>query len=439
MNRTICLYFQIHQPFRLKRYRFFDIGNDPYYYDDFTNESVTERITGNCYVPGLQLLLKLINKHDNRFKITLSVTGLALEHFQLYSPQVIVLLRQLAQTGCVEFCAETYAHSLASIINRDEFIRQIQLHSATIENLFGIRPVIFRNTELIYSDEIGSIVSDLGFEAIITEGAKHILGWKSANFIYHHAENKACKLLLRNFKLSDDIGFRFSNSDWNEFPLTAQKFVGWIKKHPKSETIFNIFLDFETFGEHHKHTTGIFEFMAALPDAAFKQKIEFLTPSESIRKNNAVSPVQVPYPISWADEERDLTAWMGNEMQKEALNRLYELKPYIDRCKDEILLKNWLYLQCSDHFYYMSTKFFSDGQVHAYFNPYTSPYDAFVNYMNVLSDFGKRVKAFKWEEPELRINKLEKELEAAKNEIAKLKKEAEKRNRNLKNVPNAMK
>jgi alpha-amylase len=427
MNRTICIYFQIHQPFRLKRYRFFDIGNDPYYYDDFTNESITERIAENSYIPGLSLLYDLIEKNHGGFKICFSVTGLALEHFRLYAPGVIALLQKLAKTGCVEFLAETYAHSLASIANKSEFIRQINLHTETIEKLFGLKPTVFRNTELIYSDEIGAIVSELGFEAIITEGAKHILGWRSPNFVYHHAQNSNLKLLLRNFKLSDDIGFRFANTDWNEYPLTAQKFIDWISNHPKNEHVFNIFLDFETIGEHHKRSTGIFDFIEALPKIAAKQKVSFATPSMVAKSNMPVSAIHAPYPISWADEERDLTAWTGNEMQKEALSRLYDLKPFFENITNDNILKNWLYLQCSDHFYYMSTKFFSDGQVHAYFNPYPSPYDAFMNYMNVLSDFEKRVKEFKREEPELYINRLEKELEAAKNELIKLKKEAEKR------------
>ena len=392
--RTICLYFQVHQPFRFRRYRFFDIGNDHYYYDDYSNESILHKVAQKCYLPANELMLDLIKKNKGRFKIAYSMSGIAMEQFRLYAPEVLESFKKLADTGSVEFLSETYAHSLSSLKGRDEFERQVSAHDQLIKENFGQEPTVFRNTELIYSDEIGAMVADMGFKAMLTEGAKHVLGWKSPNYLYCNAINPKLKLLLKNFKLSDDIAFRFSNQGWSEYPLTADKYVDWLNQTPENEEVINLFMDYETFGEHQWKETGIFDFLEALPKSVFKNSpFTFSTPSEVAKKLQVVSAVNVPNPISWADEERDLTAWLGNEMQNEAFNKLYSLGDKVYESGDEGIKQDYAYLQVSDHFYYMSTKFFSDGEVHSYFNPYDTPYDAFINYMNVLSDFEIRVNA----------------------------------------------
>ena len=390
--KTICFYFQVHQPFRLKNYRFFNIGQDHYYYDDYTNESIIGKIAEKCYLPANQMMLDLINAYGDRFKISFSISGTALDQLALYAPETLESFKKLAQTGCVEFLSETYSHSLVALKSKTEFIKQIELHKEKIKQYFGQEPKVFRNTELIYSDDIGEMVADLGYKAMLTEGAKHVLGWKSPNYLYFNALNPKLKILLKNFKLSDDIAFRFSNKAWSEWPLTTDKFVNWLNAIGEKEEVVNLFMDYETFGEHQWAETGIFDFMRSLPKAIFKNSnYKFATPSEVADSHQPVAAYNVPYPISWADEERDLTAWLGNELQSEAFNKLYDLKEHVNKVNDEILYKDWLYLQTSDHFYYMCTKFFSDGAVHTYFNPYDTPYQAFINYMNVLSDFTDRL------------------------------------------------
>lgn len=390
--KTICLYFQLHQPFRYRRYRFFDIGNDHYYYDDYANETILRKIADKCYLPANKVILEAIKKNKGKFKVAFSLSGIAIEQFELYAPEVIESFQELAKTGCVEFLSETFAHSLVVFKNQEMFKQQIEKHDALIEKYFGQKPTIFRNTELIYSDEIGSQVYDLGFKGILTEGAKHVLGWKSPNFLYCNAINPRLKVLMRNYKLSDDISFRFSNEGWSEYPLTTTKFVDWILKTDSNEEIVNIFMDYETFGEHQRPESGIFDFLKNMPSEALKTKaLSFSTPSEAINTLQPVSAVNAPYPMSWADEERDLSAWLGNELQEEAFNKLYDLADRVAKTNDEGLHKDWDYLQISDHLYYMCTKYFSDGEVHKYFNPYESPYEAFINYMNVLSDFKIRL------------------------------------------------
>jgi alpha-amylase len=392
--RTICLYFQVHQPFRFRRYRFFDIGNEHYYYDDYSNESILRKVADKCYLPANKILLNLIRKFDGKFKIAMSISGIAIDQMELYAPDVLESFRKLAATGCVEFLAETNAHSLVALKDEEEFRFQVAEHVEKIEKYFGQTPAVFRNTELIYSDEIGAMVSRMGYKAMLTEGAKHVLGWKSPNYLYCNAINPKLKVLLKNFKLSDDIAFRFSNKGWEEYPLTAEKYVSWLNQIGKDEETVNLFMDYETFGEHQWEETGIFDFLKALPETVFAASdFTFSTPSEVAENLQVVSAVQVPYPISWADEERDLTAWLGNELQEEAFNKLYELGDKLKKVEDPVLKKDWDYLQVSDHFYYMCTKFFSDGAVHSYFNPYDTPYDAFINYMNVLNDFTLRVNA----------------------------------------------
>ena len=392
--RTVCLYFQVHQPFRFRTYRFFDIGNDHYYYDDYTNESILRKVADRSYLPANKILLDLLRKNKGKFKVAFSISGIAIEQFRLYAPEVLDSFRELADTSQVEFLAETYSHSLASLKNHDEFVQQVNDHRNLIQELFGQEPTVFRNTELVYSDQIGADVYRLGFKAMLTEGAKHVLGWKSPNYLYCNAVEPRLKVLLKNYTLSDDIAFRFSDESWPDHPLTAEKFAGWLKELPKDEETVNLFMDYETFGEHQWAEKGIFDFLAALPAAVLKNTdYSFSTPSEVVKNLQVVSAVHVPNPISWADEERDLSAWLGNEMQQEAFNKLYELREKVYQANDRELYLDFKYLQVSDHFYYMSTKFFSDGEVHSYFNPYNSPYEAFINYMNVLSDFKIRLDA----------------------------------------------
>lgn len=394
MKKNICLFFQVHQPFRHRRYRFFDIGNDHYYYDDYSNETIMRRIAENSYLETNKLLLELANKLEGKFKVSFSITGTAIEQFELYAPEVIDSFSELAETGCVEFLSETYSHSLASLSDKKIFSEQVMLHQKRIEELFGQKPGVFRNTEMIYSDEIGDHVAKLGFKGMLTEGAKHILGWKSPNFVYVNAANPRLKVLMRNFKLSDDISFRFSNKNWSEYPLTADKFISWIEKLEEKEEVINLFLSYESFGERQKKESGIFDFLKHVATKVINTNtLKFSTPLEVIQQVQPVSVVSVPHPISWADEERDLTAWLGNKMQQEAFEKLYSLNSKMAHCNDPELIKDWNYLQVSDHFYYMSTKFFSNGEIHSYFNPFKSPYEAFINYMNVLSDFTIRLNA----------------------------------------------
>lgn len=391
--RAICFCFQVHQPFRFRRYRFFDIGNDHYYYDDFANETVMRKVANHSYLPVNKLLLKLIEKYQGKFRISFSISGIALEQFRLYAPEVLESFQALAKTGQVEFLSETYSHSLVSLKNKDIFAAQIRKHDDLIMACFGQKPTVFNNTELIYSDEIGATVATLGFKAMLAEGAKHVLGWKSPNYLYCNAINPRLKVLMRNFRLSDDIAFRFSNHEWNEYPLTPQKFTKWLNANPNDE-IVNLFMNYEALGELQTESTGIFRFIEELPEGIIRDPgLKFATPSEIADEYQPIAAVSVPNTTSWADEERDLTAWLGNEMQQEAFNKLYELQERMGRVQDETLIKDWDALQVSDHFYYMCTKFFSDGEVHTYFNPYESPYEAFINYMNVLSDFKIRLNS----------------------------------------------
>jgi alpha-amylase len=395
MKRTICFYFQVHQPFRLRRYRFFDIGDNHYYFDEFNNRSIMRKVADRCYIPMNRLLLELIEKYDKRFKVSFSITGSAIEQFELYAPDVIESFKKLADTGCVEFLTETSAHSLAVMKDEKEFQRQVKLHSSLIKKHFGHTPATFRLTELIYSDAIGAQVAKMGYKTMLTEGARHILGWKSPNYVYANAINPKLKVLLRNFRLSDDISFRFSNRNWAEWPVTSEKYASWLNAVDQNEEIVNLFMDYETFGEHQHVSSGIFEFMKNLPKQVFDSTdFEFLTPSEIYDKHQPVAAIHVPYAISWADEERDLSAWLGNDLQDDAFDTLYSLSDKMKNIHDPELADAWLKLQNSDHFYYMCTKWFSDGNVHKYFNPYPSPYDAYINYMNVLSDFMKQTECY---------------------------------------------
>ena len=376
----------MHQPWRLKVYRFFNIGKDHNYLDDFTNRAIMQKVARQCYLPMNALLLKLIKENKGAFKCSFSITGSAVEQFRAYAPEVLDSFRALAETGCVEFLAETYSHSLAALSSKEDFTEQVKLHTKMIKEEFGKKPVAFRNTELIYSDQIGEMVSELGFKTILAEGARHVMGWKSPNYIYTNSIDNRLRVLLRNYKLSDDIAFRFSNQGWDQYPLTADKFAQWVAE--ENGEVINLFMDYETFGEHQKATTGIFDFMKALPKALLKHNdICFATVSEAAKSSQPVGVLHCPHVMSWADEERDVTAWLGNELQNEAFSKLYALKDKVKSLKNADFEYVWNFMQTSDHFYYMATKWLSDGDVHSYFNPYGSSYEAFINYMNVLSDF----------------------------------------------------
>ena len=386
-TKSICLYFQVHQPTRLRLYRFFDIGKDSHYYDDFANRTILRRVAQKCYLPANKLILDLIKETKGKFKVAYSISGSALEQFQRFAPEVIDSFRALAATGQVEFLAETYFHSLASLGNESEFRHQVAKHAAKIEELFGVKPVTFRNTELIYSNSIGEMVYSMGYKTILTEGARHIMGWQSPNYVYTGATQPRLKVLLRNYGLSDDIAFRFAQNH-----VTADQYVGWLRENAKEGEIVNLFMDYETFGEHQSAETGIFDFLRALPGAVLADgTFGFVTPAEAVKKHKAVSDIDVEDAISWADEERDVTAWLGNELQNEAFKKVYAMTEKLSIVNDPDLWEDFGHLQESDHFYYMCTKFFSDGEVHKYFNPYDTPYEAFINYMNVLSDFQIRL------------------------------------------------
>lgn len=390
--KAICLYLQIHQPLRLKRYRFFDIGNDHYYYDDFANDEIFDRIANRSYIPVCDTLLSMIEQNGKKFKCAISISGVALEQAEQYAPELIDRLRKLAQTGCVEFLAETYAHSLAALIDPEEFAEQCKAHDEKLHSLFGVTPKVLRNSELIYCDEYAHQILSMGYKGVITEGAKHILGWKSPNYVYSSAAAPKLRLLLKNDRFSDDLTFRFSDSNWSEFPLTADKYINWIADTPQEEQIVNLFMNMETFGELQNKETGIFQFLEALPRFAQERQIDFVTPTEAVTKLKPVGELSIPYPISWADEARDTSAWLGNDMQREAFNKLYSVAERVRLCDDRRLKQDWWYLQGSDNFFYMSTKHNADGEMHSAYSPYDSPYQAFTNYMNVLSDFIVRVE-----------------------------------------------
>lgn len=390
--KAISFNFEIHQPMRLKRYRFFDIGNDRYYYDDFLNDDIITRLGQQSYLPAAQTLLKMIEESKGKFRCSISISGTAIEQFEQYVPEMIDALKKLADTGAVEFLATTYAHSLASLADPDEFRQQVKVQCERIHELFGVTPKVLHNTELIYDDELAPQIVDMGFKACLTEGAKHILGWKSPNYVYSAASAPKLKLLLKNSKLSDDIAVRFADGMWTEFPLTADKYMSWIAETPDEEQVVNICLNIETLGGMLPANTGIFQFMEALPRFAAGKGIEFLTPSQIAQKLKAVDSLSVVHPISGADEARDVSAWLGNGLQNEAFRKLYSVAERVRLCDDRRLKQDWWYLQCSDHFYYMSTKHFADGEAHSAFSPYETPFQAFTNYMNALSDFIVRVE-----------------------------------------------
>ncbi|MDO4319856.1 MAG: glycoside hydrolase family 57 protein [Bacteroidales bacterium] len=430
--KAICFNFAIHQPFRLKRYRFFDIGNDHYYYDDFLNDDIVTRLAEQSYIPAAQTLLRMIEQSGGAFRCSISITGAALEQLEQYVPEFIDLLRKLADTGKVEFVAETYAHSLASLFDPVEFEEQVKVNCERLHSLFGVKPKILRNTELIYSDELAPQILSMGFKGCITEGAKHILGWKSPNYVYSAASAPKLKLLLKNSKLTDDIAFRFSDTSWDAYPLTADKYIDWIASTPAEEQIINLCMNLETFGGMQPASSGIFQFLEALPRFAAERGIEFWTPSEAVSKLKPVDELAIVHPISAADEARDTSAWLGNQLQREALHKLYEAGERVRLSEDRRLKQDWWYLQASDHFYYMSTKHFADGAVHSHFSPYETPFQAFTNYMNVLADFLVRVdEQFPLSVDNEELNALLKTIRNQEREIEALTREKESMCKNL--------
>ncbi len=387
---VICLYFHVHQPLRISRYSLFDIGKNSNYFDDSANKFYLERVSRKCYLPTNKLLLNLIEKYGEEFKFCFSITGVFLEQLEEHFPEVVESFQKLVDTGNVELFDETYYHSLAYLISKKEFIHQVKMHSKKFKEVFGVKPKIFRNTEAMYSNEIAKTVSEMHFKGIVAEGLSNVLGWRSPNFIYKAKDSKI-KVLLRNFELSDDIAFRFSSREWKEWPLTADKYASWLSS-ARGHCI-NLFMDYETFGEHQWESTGIFNFLKHLPKEVLKQKnLEFATASEIISVFPDVGEFDVPYTSSWADVDRDLSAWLENEMQQHAFNEIKFLEEKILSSRNPKLISDWRKLQISDHFYYMCTKWFADGDVHKYFNPYDSPYESFLNYSNVLSDLKNRIR-----------------------------------------------
>lgn len=397
---SVCFYFQVHQPLRIRRYRVFDVGQSREYFNDqsgtsLDNKAIVHKVAGKCYLPANATLLENIKNHPD-FKVSFSISGIALEQFERFAPEVIDSFKALVDTGNVEILSETYYHSLSSIYSKEEFEHQVKMHRRKVRDLFGVTPTVFRNTELIYSNNVAKMAEDMGYRGILAEGADHVLGWRSPAFLYKPVGTEKIKLLLKHYKLSDDVAFRFSQKSWEGWPLTAPKFADWVHSHNGNGEVINLFMDYETFGEHQWEDTGIFEFLRHLPSEILKRNDNnFKTPSEVIDSFDTKGELDVPYYVSWADTERDLSAWLSNDLQREALDSIYELGKEITFLNDPELLEDWRRLQTSDHFYYMCTKWWNDGDVHKYFSPYESPYEAFIAYMNVLQDMRIRLEEAK--------------------------------------------
>ena len=414
--RNICFYFQIHLPYRLKRYRFIEIGQDHYYYDDFQIEERIRAYVEQSLLPANRTIAEMIRSSNGKFRCAFTISGVTLDQLEHYAPEVIDSFKDLAKTGCIEFMAEPYAHSLSSVFDATEFERQLKLHADKIETLFGKRPSSLFNAELIYSDEIGEIASKMGFKTMLIDEAKHILGWKSPNYVYSHSYLPKLKLLVRNHKLSDDIAFRFSS-----LSLTAENFIHWIASLPEGDNVINLGMGYEALGITQPAYTGIFEFLKAIPYHAMEHQMSFMLPSELSKKNESAGPLSVPFPISWVGNDKDLTPWTGNDLQNEAIDKLYAVGERVRMCTDKPLLRDWLILQSTDHLRYMSHK-------DAWGTNYESAYDAFMNYMNVLADFLERVDAqypTTIDNEELNellktINHQEAQIELLENELKKL-------------------
>ena len=393
--RTICLYFEIHQIIHLKRYRFFDIGTDHYYYDDFENERSISDIANRSYMPALTTFQEMIKEHGDYFKIAFSLSGVGLEQLEMHAPQVIAKLQELNETGCVEFLAEPYSHGLSSLVNEETFAADVQKQAAKIEEYFGKKPTVLRNSSLIYTNDIGAQAAFMGYKGMLTEGAKHVLGWKSPHYVYHCPMAPDLKLLLRDIDLSDDISLRFSNTEWEGYPLFADNYINRIAALPGEERVINIFMELSALGIAQPLSSNILDFIKALPACAKTQGITFSTPTEICTKMNSIGELDVPDTLSWVDEERDVSCWLGNPMQREAFNKLYSVADRVRIANDPRINQDWDYLQASNNFRFMTTKPSNVGLDRGI---YSSPFDAFTNYMNILGDFMNRVNALYPEE-----------------------------------------
>lgn len=387
---SVCFYFQLHQPYRLRRFSVFD--RDPHYFDDERNRQICLKVVENCYRPATLLIEELVQRYEGRFRVAYSLSGNIVEQLERWAPDVLEIFQRLAASGAVEFLSEPYYHSLAYLYSSEEFTEQVNLHRKLMQRLFRQTPRVFRNTELIYSNDVARTASEMGYRVVLCEGADRLLGYRSPAYLYTPPHQPHVKLLLKNYRLSDDIAFRFGNQQWREWPLTADKYARWIDQVNGNGYVVNLFMDYETFGEHQWKDTGIFDFLRHLPEEVFKLPgNDFKTPSEVAGGFETSGPYDVPHLISWADTERDLSAWLGNAMQSNALHELYRIESAVKACGDSDLLRDWRWLQSSDHLYYMCTKSFADGTVHSYFNPYDSPYDSFINFMNVLDNLRTRL------------------------------------------------
>ncbi len=400
---AVVFYFQVHQPFRLKNFNFFEQENDPWkrYFNHEKNERIFKRIAAKCYLPANEIILHLIEETDGAFRVTYSLTGTFLEQAELYAPEVIDSFKELVDTGAVELLDETYYHSFAALWDVDEFKEQVKLHRKKIWELFKYRPKSFRNTEGLFFNELGKVLERMGYLGAVVEGADWVLGWRSPHYVYR-AKGTNLKLLPRNYRLSDDVGFRFANWQWEEYPLTAEKYAAWIAASPGD--VIGIFMDYETFGEHMWPVTGIFEFLKHLPHEVLKyEHLEFLTVSEAFEKFPARDELDFARPVTWADMDRDLSAWLNNDMQNFAFAKIQEIGKKVKEIGDENLLHIWRLLQTSDHFYYMSTKYNADGDIHRYFREeaFFTPYDAFATYMGVLNHFERLLDSYR-EQAQLR-------------------------------------
>ena len=393
--KTICLYFEIHQIIHLKRYRFFDIGTDHYYYDDYENDRTIGDIAERSYMPALNAFLEMIKEHGDYFKVAFSLSGVGIEQLDMHAPQVLAKLQELNDTGCVEFLAEPYSHGLSSLANEECFIADVKKQMAKMEEYFGKKPTVLRNSSLIYSDEIGNLAASMGFKGMLTEGAKHVLGWKSPHYVYNCCMAPNLKLLLRDVELSDDISLRFSNTDWPGYPLFADNYINKIASMPDNEQVINIFMELLALGISQPLSSNILEFIKALPRCAKQKGITFSTPSEICGKMKSVGDLYVPDTLSWVDEERDVSCWLGNPMQREAFNKLYSIADRVRIANDPRINQDWDYLQASNNFRFMTTKPSNVGLDRGI---YSSPFDAFTNYMNILGDFINRVNSLYPEE-----------------------------------------
>lgn len=383
----VCFYFQVHQPNRIRPYHYFDIGKNHEYEDTYVNREVLIKVANKCYLPTNELLYNLIKKHEGRFKVAFSISGCLIEQCQKYYPEVIASFKKLVDTGCVEILNETYNHSLSFLCSEETYIEEIKAHHKVIQDVFGYNATTFRNTELIYNNDIAKIIASLGYTTMLAEGADHLLNGNSANIVYHAHGLPNLKILLRNYPLSDDIAFRFANQAWAEYPLSIEKFSNWLHDAEGTGNVINLFMDYETFGEHQWEETGIFTFLGALPCAVLSNpKFSFSTPHEITQKHQAQVEFDAPEFYSWADTERDLSAWCGNHLQDDALSSVYRLRDLVDKAQDFNLRKIWFSLLTSDHFYYMCMKCNQDGDVHAYFSYYNDAYQAYLNFQNVVKD-----------------------------------------------------